>query len=271
MNALRELQRSFQRHVLRGTGTIEDQVVSTAGVDAATRLAIYTNAYRLRLTEALQSDYETLHTLLGDDEFDRLLHRYIEHYVSSDPNIRWFGGQMPRFLKETAPYLAHPVLTETACFEWTLIAAFDAADSLSIDTDTVMRIPAANWPKMRPVLDPSVQRLQFDWNTVEIWRALQAGETPPEPTALSTPADWVVWRQGLQPHFRSLEIDEAWALDAVMAERTFGELCEGLCEWIDPQHVGNRAAVLLKGWITEGMISTIRTVEPPNLNPLHIV
>lgn len=271
MSALRELQRSFQRQVLQGTGDLEDQVVSTAGVDAATRLAIYSNAYRLRLIEVLQSDYETLHTLLGDDEFGQLLHRYIERYPSSDPNIRWFGGHMARFLKATSPYLAHPVLAETACVEWTLMRAFDAADSPLIETNTVMRIPAAIWPAMRPVLAPSVQRLQLAWNTVEIWRAIQAEETPPEPTVLSTPIDWVIWRQDLQPHFRSLEVDEAWALDAVMAERTFGEICEGLCEWIDPQHVGNRAALLLKGWVTEGLISTIRTVEPPTLNPLHAV
>ncbi len=258
MNALRELQHEFQRYVLRNSQGMEHQVLATARVDAATRLKIYANAYRLRLIEVLQSDFEGLHTLLGDEEFDKLARTYIDRHPSSHPSVRWFGAHMAEFLHQAAPYDAYPIFEEMARFEWALTSAFDAADSIPVDTDAVTQIPVEAWPDMRPVLHDSAQRLNLQWNTVEIWQAIEADETPAQPRMLDSPVGWVIWRQGLRPHFHSLEVDEAWAIEALIDGQTFGQICEGLCEWIDAQHVGNRAATLLKGWVIEGMVTEIR-------------
>ena len=38
---------------------------------------------------------------------------------------------------------------------------------------------------------------------------------------------------------------------------TFGEICEGLCQWIAEDNAGVHAASLLKGWITTGLISNV--------------
>jgi hypothetical protein len=54
-------------------------------------------------------------------------------------------------------------------------------------------------------------------------------------------------------------VDEAWALDALIAGQNFADICQGLCEWIDTQHVAAHAAGLLKGWIGDGMIARIET------------
>ena len=45
------------------------RVAGTAKVGAPTRLAIYYDAYRLRLIEALDGNYPVLHGWLGDEEF----------------------------------------------------------------------------------------------------------------------------------------------------------------------------------------------------------
>ena len=259
MSALYELQLQLQDWVLHGREGIRHKVVGTDRVSAATRLKIYSNAYRLRLIEVLQSDYEVLHTLLGDDAFDNLARTYIDQHPSTHPNIRWFGAHMAELLHTTAPYDAHPLLAETARFEWALGGAFDAADFPPIDGDAVTRIPPESWPDMQPVLHRSTQRLTLRWNTVEIWKAIQAEETPEQPRPLDSPASWVIWRKGLQPHFRSLAVDEAWALEAVMEGHTFGQVCEGLYDWIDEQHIGARAAGILKSWVSEGMVVEIQT------------
>ncbi|MGB5834587.1 MAG: DNA-binding domain-containing protein [Thiohalocapsa sp.] len=258
MHALRELQQEFQRYVLHKSQGIEHQVVGTARVDVSTRLAIYANAYRLRLIEVLQSDFEGLHTLLGDAEFEKLARTYIDRHPSSHPNVRWFGAHMAEFLCQTAPYDAYSIFEETARFEWALTSAFDSADSTSIDTDAVMQIPVEAWPDMCPVLHDSAQRLNLQWNTVDIWQAIKADDTPAQPQMLDSPVGWVIWRQDLQLHFRSLEVDEAWAIDALIDGQNFGQICEGVCEWIDAQHAGDRAATLLKGWVTEGLVAAIR-------------
>lgn len=58
--------------------------------------------------------------------------------------------------------------------------------------------------------------------------------------------------------FYSLEQDEAWAIDSMLKELTFGELCEGLCQWHHEDTVGMKAATLLKNWIQAGLISEIK-------------
>ena len=68
-----------------------------------------------------------------------------------------------------------------------------------------------------------------------------------------------MWRQDLQIYFRSLSVDEAFALDGLLRGENFGALCEGLTEWIDAQNVAVHAAGLLKQWLTDGLIKEIKT------------
>lgn len=68
-----------------------------------------------------------------------------------------------------------------------------------------------------------------------------------------------MWRQDLDIHWRSLSVDESWAIDAWCSGACFAELCEGLCEWIDPGQVAAHAAALLKGWISAGLVTALLT------------
>jgi hypothetical protein len=67
----------------------------------------------------------------------------------------------------------------------------------------------------------------------------------------------VLWRRGLQHHWRSLAVDEAWALDAARRDVDFAGICEGLCEWIDASQVALRAAGMIKGWLNDGLIAGV--------------
>jgi hypothetical protein len=80
----------------------------------------------------------------------------------------------------------------------------------------------------------------------------------PEPEQTEYPVGWMVWRQGLRIYFRSLSVDQAWMLDALRDGQAFAEVCEGLTEWIDAQHVALHAAGLLKQWLEDGLIAHIR-------------
>ena len=125
MNRLRRLQEDFQLHVLvpgerteTQTATkMETQVVSTAGAPAAERLDIYVAAYRLRLLEALATDFSGLHTLTGDEQFDQLGRAYIDACPSHHFSLRWYGHGVAEFLQRTPPYAEYPVLAEMAEFE----------------------------------------------------------------------------------------------------------------------------------------------------------
>ena len=255
---LRQLQENFQGYLLTPDARMHPHVHGGAQVSADERLAIYANAYRLRLLESLGTDYPGLHTVLGDDDFDAMGRAYIAAHPSAHFSLRWFGSRMSEFLKTTEPYSRYPVFTEMAAFEWAKSDAFDAADSAVASISDMAAIPPDAWPGLRFIPHPSLRRLGLRWNVPTVWKEIDAGREPPELEESDYPIAWLVWRQNLLTYFRSLNVDEAWALDALQRGETFAAICDGLTEWIDAQNVAVHAAGLLKQWLTDGLISEIR-------------
>lgn len=255
MSALARLQDGFQHYLL----TLEDgfaaEIIGTGRIDAATRLGIYADAYRLRLLEALETDFPGLLALVGAEEFDRLGRRYIDRHPSAHFSIRWFGRHLAGFLRTTPPYDEHPAVAEMAAFEWAMTEAFDAADAAAVTVADMAALPAEAWADLRFTTHPTLQRLDLSWNVTAIWNAINADQDPPDPEPGEFPCAWLVWRQDLGTRFRSLDVAEAWALDALARGANFAALCEGLCEWIAPGHAAAQAAGLLKRWIEDGLIA----------------
>ena len=267
MNPLASLQSDFQSFLLRREESLLDRVSGTAKVDAQTRVAIYYDAYRLRLLEALDANYPVLHAWIGDDEFEQLGLAYLDAHPSRHFSIRYFGHRLPEFLG-TETYRERPYLAEMATLELALSEAFDAADDSLVKIEDMAGISPDAWPTMRFRFHASMRRLNLRWNVPTIWnpinRNIEAEKNDEEPTAEvpapaaeEYPRSWLIWREALKTYFRSLPVDEAWAIDTAVAGGTFAEICEGLVEWIDAQNVAVHAAGLLKQWITNGLISEI--------------
>jgi hypothetical protein len=257
MSPLHGLQADFQSFLLRGDERMLDRVIGNAKVSAPRRLAIYYDAYRLRLLEALDSNYPVLHAWMGDDEFEKLGLAYLEAHPSTHFSIRYFGHRLCEYLASAETYRDKPYLGEMAALEWAMSEAFDAPDSPGVDLDAMATIPPEAWPEMRLALHASVHRLDLRWNVPAVWKAIKEDQAPEEPSASEWPQPWLVWRQDLKIFFRSLSVDEAWAIDAARAYEPFASICEGLVEWIDAQNVALHAAGLLKRWMIDGMIVNI--------------
>jgi hypothetical protein len=43
----------------------------------------------------------------------------------------------------------------------------------------------------------------------------------------------------------------------MLCERSFGDICEGLCQWVSEEEAGQRAASLLKTWIQLGLLAEV--------------
>jgi hypothetical protein len=257
VSALAGLEHALAGHILRADPAIATEVVGTARVPASVRLGIYRDAYVLRIVEALDTDFPGLHALAGDDNWLTLTRAYIAAYPSSHFSLRMFGQHLATFLREAAPWREHAVLADMAEFEWAIAHAFDAADSAVLGIAGVARVPPESWADLRLEFHASVTRLDLDWNAPAIWNAVKAEETPPNPERAAEPVAWLIWRKGLNSYFRSLGRDEAAALDAARAGRSFAELCEGLCEWIAPDEAPARAAALFKRWIEDEIVAGI--------------
>lgn len=259
---LTKLQQRFQQHVLvPEADRLSDMIAATPRVSRATRLRIYTDAYRLRLIGAMDSDYHQLHVFLGDETYTRLMHAYIEAYPSRQPSLRWFGAQLPEFLRQTEPYCLHPELAELAEFEWGLCHAFDAADAPAVSLEQLTSIAPGAFSGLTLGFHPSLKVLSLHSAAPKVWEALndRPEEAPPSFDWSAQARTWLVWRQELRMMFRPAGPDESWALATFQGGQTFGDVCEGLCRWHAQDRVPQRAVALLQQWLSEQLVVTIDT------------
>ena len=291
MSALADLQSDFQSFLLGGNERMLGRITGTAKVSAETRLAVYYDAYRLRLLEALASNYPVLRAWIGEEEFENIGIAYVAAHPSRHFSIRWFGHLLPEFLAATPPWSDKPYIVEMAALEWALSEAFDAEDGTVIGIEDMAAIPAPAWPDMRLQFHPSAQRLDPRWNVPIIWKAINRnldveknaascrGETSatpsagkeqredapavadvPAPVEHEYPQAWLIWRQDLTVRFRTLDAAESRVVALSRYGSTFGQLCDALCAEADEAEAATRAAACLRDWVASGLIvaATVR-------------
>lgn len=246
MSALQHIQSGFQDYVL-GDGAIAPQfgaaIRQQGALSTQQRLAIYHNAYRVRMRAALNEAFERTWTYTGDELFGELADAYLAAHASTFSNLRWFGNRFPDFVRQQLP--DYQFIGELAAFEWALGLAFDAPEAEPARAAAYAALAPEEWGALVLKLHPSVQLLRMDFNSVALWQALGDGEDPPLAAALPQACTWLVWRKDNQPHFRSLDAFEAAALAAVADGSSFGEICE--------QASGADAALRMGGCLQDWM------------------
>jgi hypothetical protein len=256
--SLAVLQERLQARVLGSERAIETHITGDSAEEVDARLAIYSEAYRARLTEALASNYPALAKLLGAGDFATLSARYIASHVSHRPSIRYYGDGLARFLAADAGYREVPLLVELAAWEWFMTEVFDAADANAIAAETLSHVPAEDWAELRFTIHPGVRLLELKWNVPPLWKALTGGQPHPPHELAAEPQAWLQWRDGLRVMFRPLDAHEAAALRVAMDGGSFGELCVRLGERLAAAQVPARAAAYLRGWLDAGLITGMR-------------
>jgi hypothetical protein len=251
---LRGLQKDMQQYLLGKTSGITAAIVDTPPLPAKDRLAIYRNAYQVRLIDALHETYPVLHSLLGDEVWVELGEAFVAEYPSTFRSIRWYGRELPDFLAEREPFSGEPVLAEIALLEWTLSEVFDSPDAEPLRRTALSSVDPAEWGSLKFEFHPSLRRLAFNWNTAAVWKAMNADETPPRPERAPAAASWLLWRQNLQNYFRSMNAVETAALDAALRGLNFGEICERLDDMLPRGQIPAAGASLLGAWADGGII-----------------
>ena len=262
MNQLAKLQNTFQDYVLKPDPLASTTWVSAKGKSAPEKqLSIYSYAYHARLEEVLANDYPAILMAIGEDYFHQLATNYIEAHPSKFFSLRDFGAGLANFIadliQQQTSWQEMPWLYELAVFEWSLGQAFDAADDDIFSEQDMATVAPEAWPQLKFKLHSSVQRLDFEWNIIEMWQALTA-ETPTEVSAAKdTSYPWLIWRENLSTHFRSMEHDEHIAFDRLTKGGDFTDICESLANIINEDEVPMHAASFLKAWISQSLISGV--------------
>jgi len=258
MTELQSLQRRFQDYLRGSSDEIEKDIVSSSDALAEHRLGIYFNAYRIRLIDCLATEYSGLQKHLGQQNFESLALDYLKTYPSSHPSVRWFGKHLVEYLRTISAHEEREFLGELAGFEWAKGLVFDGHDAASLYTiEEMADVPQRAWPCIQVRFVTAMRWLDCYWNVCPYWSAIDQGEKLPELDRKDYPLRWLIWRKDRDPYWRSLEVHEAWAIEAAQNGASFAELCEGLCEWISEDAVAITAAGLLKQWISDDLVVRI--------------
>lgn len=254
---LHTLQQRFQDYLTGQSEDFQTDITSTEEALAEHRLGAYYNAYRIRIIDALSTDFSGLQKELGEEEFENLILDYLKLYPSEHPSIRWVGRHLVEFLKHSQ-HENKKFLSELALFEWTQSLCFDAPDTGQCFTlEDMALLPPETWPLITLEFNPSVRWLDLHWNAAPYWVALEDNNETPQKQFEEVPTRWLMWRQEFSPSWRSMDVTEAWAIEAAYKGANFAELCEGLLEWVGEESVAITAAGYLKQWIHDQLITQI--------------
>lgn len=258
--ALSHIQQAMADCILHGAHTAAAHLVRPHGALTSTqRLDIYHQAYRWRLLEVLQDHYAQTHAYLGDELFEAEARSYIQAYPPDADNLRHYGAHWAQWLSLRYPHDLD--MADLARLEWALRQAFDAADTPTLTWQELAPLPPQAWQTVRFGLAPGTQVLHLTHNVTPLWQALSQGHAPEPVQMLSH--DVLVWRQGWQPHFRSMSAAEAQAVRLLLAGHGFDSACQQALTATPPAaHAESTAHIAmqwLQQWMSEQLLASHHT------------
>lgn len=255
MNDLRAMQLQLADAMLAGRTPLPGSLCGDDKADAANRLAVYQQGYRIRLREALATEFPGL-ALLAGRRFARLLDDYIAAQPSTHFNIRWHGEGLARFLARTAPWRERPELAEMAQLDWAISTAFDAADHATASAADLAGIAPEAWAALRLHPLPHARLLTVTCNVDAFRRAADRGEPRPALRRWRLARHLLVWRPALEVRYRQVAAAELPALLGALDGEPFAHLCERLARRHGVAALP-RMAALLAQWLEDGLIGQL--------------
>ena len=262
---LSQLQFIFQQAIIdRDADAIRQSGVLT--LRSESDIAVYQNAYRTRLRDALYSHYPILAKYLDAEDFRVLVNSYIEQHKSHTVSLRDYGEQLAAHCRSHLSGVRSAIAAELALFEWRLAQAFDALEGVAATVSQLSALDPTLWPGLRFTSVPSLQLHVSTTPAITIWQQLHessplghrqaAAITALNQASEQSPTHWVISRTGLDICFRSIPQDEAIALESLLSGRNFADLCEQLAERHDAV-APTIAATYLKAWIEAGWLEKV--------------
>ncbi|MBM4253997.1 MAG: DUF2063 domain-containing protein [Deltaproteobacteria bacterium] len=119
------MQTAFQDAVLGKVAAeaLVPLIVLKPPVTTKQRLAIYQDAYRIRLTESLEDDFNECAAVLGSEAMAKVVDKFIDTYPSTYRNLAEYSAKFPPFIAQL-----HPQVGELALREWLSILSLQGRE-----------------------------------------------------------------------------------------------------------------------------------------------
>jgi hypothetical protein len=294
MLTLAELQRWFAHQIIDanfspdqdghgsatglGTESIAARVLPSAQLSPEERLAIYQEAYRLRLIECLSDDYPALLHALGESAFRELVLAYIAAHPSRSPNLNAFGRQLSAFCRdhggadaaatngEGARAAVPRFAADLAELEWALVDVLHAPSLPRLSSEALASIAPEQWPNARFVAAPTLRVVSTRFAVNAYYQAFRQDEAPLVPE--ECPSATAVFRDGLSLWRMNLTKPMELLLGSLLSGHTLGEAFAGLSEAAAiSDDDGPKVMAWFREWVGHGFFVDIRLINASEPQP----
>lgn len=154
---------SLQKHL--------SQVIQSEEEDPNERMAVYQNAYFMRIFESLEEDFPKAREILGDEPFSQLVREFLKDMPSRYWTLAQVGERLPEFVLSSRWNAEFPSLLNTVRREWLLILSDMAPISAPFDFSTLAQLTPQEQQEVILCLGPSVHLFESELSESQ-WRLL---------------------------------------------------------------------------------------------------
>lgn len=211
------------------------------------QLAVYANAYRYRLYDAVAEDYPVLRHYLTDKIFSDLIWAFVEEVLPDHFNIGRFALKLPAFIQQALPddAFAHAMCQ----LETTVAQMTDPTETQPLDEADIQGLTAETLLDLTLYPRQALALMQFDQQVNAYYQSVMDDQTPDEPLheavylAVFRHED-VVWRM-------ELEAQEFGLLSKLFSGASIGETLADVEE--DAQY---KITEYFSKWMRNGLLAS---------------
>ncbi len=227
---------------------------STAGLTAQRRFSIYRQSITSTRVRALEAIYPVCRRVLGEQCFSAVLTPFVWRTADAAPDLNAYGAGLAEALQHLTAaepvFRDYPYLPDLARLEWSLHAAYYAADEPAFDP-AQLQDRAAEQVTIRLAHGVSVHVTDFP--VFEIWRQHQQAAAPGRVAYLQGPDYLCVYRDGQQPAVAQLQAREHALLSACRGGIGLATLAAA--EGVSADLATRLPALIARGWLVAAACS----------------
>jgi hypothetical protein len=224
------------------------------------RLDIYREMYLLRMEEALSSDYPALKHYLGDEQFMRMVERYVEVYPSRSYTLNRLGDHLPEFLATIHDLPKPEFCQDLARLELALTGVFDAGETASLTPEAVRAVPQEAWETARLKPIEALRLLEFEYPVSRYLGFVD--EENPVPR-LARKKTWVVaYRSNYRVHRMDLTQAGYELLSSLASNQTVGDaIVSVMTRKFRPAVKEKQLFEWFRDWMAEGLFQAVELAK----------
>ncbi|MEM9048465.1 MAG: DNA-binding domain-containing protein [Pseudomonadota bacterium] len=223
-------QDGFVKALLDPHRPAPEGLVGKAGEPAGKRFDVYRNNVAVSLTDALETAFPAIRSLVGEAFFRAMAGVYLRQHPPRSPLMMFYGAAMPAFLEAFEPAAKLPYLPDVARLELALRAAYHAADAPAILPDALQAVAPDALAGLRLGFVPAMQLIRSAYPLHAIYRtATQPNAPKPAKTAQAV----LVTRPAYDPILDPLNAPAARFIAALAEGAALGPAADAAGDGLD--------------------------------------